>query len=497
MNKNVLFAGTMVTSLLVLNTNVEAKKRAVPEKKNVLFLMADDFNYWLNKIGYYPTITPNLDKLATKGVLFTEAHCSSPVCNPSRNALWSGMRPSTTGIESNNGGYVREIPGFANIVSMHQYFMDHGYYTYGGGKLWHAGSMGSESTDPAHWNNLYTEGTGSPGGNFYKFSWDEGGLFQWSAGEFDMNTQAGDTKLANHMAEFIAGYDKSANSDKPFFLGVGLFRPHLPWYCHKQFYDMFDPDKLPIPKGYKAHDLDDIPGAKIDPHQTEIVAKGKWKEALRAYCANMAYADYNAGIVLDALAKSKYAKNTIVCFMGDHGWHLGEKDRWAKYAVYDQANHTTLIIYDPTAKGNGKVCTKVVSLQDLYPTLVALTGLPENPKIEGRNIAPLLTNPTDKNWNWPILMSYSGTNYIKTNTWRFVDDGERSQLYKTSEDPYEWDNLYNKPGYEDIINGLKHQMDSMLLPGTKIRETLLSDPKNTMVAEPHKKIKKRKSDSEE
>ena len=87
--------------------------------------------------------------------------------------------------------------------------------------------------------------------------------------------------------------------------------------------------------------------------------------------------------------------------MGDHGWHLGEKDRWAKYAVYDQANHTTLIIYDPTAKGNGKVCTKVVSLQDLYPTLVALTGLPENPKIEGRNIAPLLTNPTDKNWNWP------------------------------------------------------------------------------------------------
>ena len=94
-------------------------------------------------------------------------------------------------------------------------------------------------------------------------------------------------------------------------------------------------------------------------------------------------------------------------------------------------------------------------------------------------------------------MSYSGTNYIKTNTWRFVDDGERSQLYKTSEDPYEWDNLYNKPGYEDIINGLKHQMDSMLLPGTKIRETLLSDPKNTMVAEPHKKIKKRKSDSED
>ena len=104
---------------------------------------------------------------------------------------------------------IRSYYGFANIVSMHQYFMDHGYYTYGGGKLWHAGSMGSESTDPAHWNNLYTEGTGSPGGNFYKFSWDEGGLFQWSAGEFDMNTQAGDTKLANHMAEFIAGYDKS------------------------------------------------------------------------------------------------------------------------------------------------------------------------------------------------------------------------------------------------------------------------------------------------
>ena len=230
------------------------------QKKNVLFIMADDFNHWAHCIGYYPqSITPNVDKLASKGVLFTDAQCSSPVCNPSRNALWSGLRPSTTGISTNGGGYVRDIAGFENIVSMHQYFGENGYYTYGGGKLWHPSRMGAHETDPEHWSSLYTEGTGSPGGNIEEWtspSQAEGGLWTWGAGDFDVET-SNDTKMARHMAEFISSYSK----EKPFFVGCGFFRPHLPWHVAKQFWDLFSSDTLNIPAGYLENDLDDIPGA--------------------------------------------------------------------------------------------------------------------------------------------------------------------------------------------------------------------------------------------
>ena len=456
----------LATSALILAavSIVNAK-----QKKNVLFLMADDFNFWLHEIGYYPqALTPNLDKLANRGVLFTDAHCSSPVCNPSRNALWSGVRPASSGIMGNQDGYIREIPGFENIVSMHQYFMQNGYYAYGAGKLWHPGRMGVEHTDKENWSEINPIGTGSPGGNINRWSANMKG-YSWSAGEFNLKEDANDTKMAYEVAEFITNYKTNSENDQPFFIGCGFFRPHLPWNCHKQFWDLFSPDTLQIPKGYLENDNEDIP---VPVGNTEIHAiinkAGKWKEGIWAYLANLAYADYNVGIVLDALDKSPYKENTIVLFMGDHGWHLGEKNRWSKHEVYDQANHTTLIIYDPSAKGNGNKCTKVVSMQDLYPTLVELCGLPVKKDIEGRSIAPLLKNPEDKKWNWPILMSYNNVHYIKTNEWRFIDEGDKSQLYHTAVDPYEWVNLFGKSGYDNIVEKLRFEIDSIRNVGRKM-----------------------------
>ena len=463
MKKNILFLQLVFIATV-----------AFAQQKNVLFIMADDFNIWLNKSGYYPqSITPNLDKLANRGVLFADASCSSPVCNPSRNALWSGYRPSTTGISSNKGGYVREISGFENIVSMHQYFKQNGYFVYGGGKLWHPGKMGSTETDPTNWSKIFTGPTGANGGSFYKWESDADDLFKWSAGEYDIEN-ANDTKLANHMAGFISNYGNSENKDKPFFIGCGFFRPHLPWNCEKSFWDLFDPDSLQIPQGYLENDLDDIDNTGVDKKHAEVVAENKWKEGIRAYLANLAYADYNVGIVLDALDNSEFRDNTIICFMGDHGWHLGEKDRWSKYALYDMANRTTLIIYDPTAEGNGKICKKVVSLQDLYPTLVALTGLPEKQDIEGNNIKPLLNDPELQTWDKPILMTYSGTNIIKTNEWRFVDSDKSPQLYNIKNDPYEWYNLVKKPEYAEIIGDLKEEMDSIIDFGLALKDKLTS-----------------------
>ena len=436
--------------------------------------MADDFNYWMT--GYYPALkTPNLDSLASMGIMFTEAHCTSPVCNPSRNAIWSGYRPSTTRIwtNSNNpdGDYVRDVPGFENIVTMHQYFKENGYFAFGGGKLYHDGKMGSTKTDPTHWSQLTTQNTGSPGGPFYEWSHPDATV-SFKAGEFPY-TNAGDTQLANEVADLISNYANSPNSGQPFFIGCGFFRPHLPWNCHKDFYDLYDPEALPFPDGFLAGDLNDISYTATSEHLA-IVNNNQWKNAIRAYLANSTYADYNVGIVLDALRNSPYADSTIIVFMGDHGWHLGEKERWKKSSVFDQAFHTTLIIYDPSAPGNGQVCSKVVSLQDLYPTLVELTGLPTKNSVEGRSIAPLIEDPARTDWDFPIYMTYAGTNIVKTNEWRFIDDGNESQLYHTSIDPYEWTNLYGKAGYEAITNTLQSYLDNLMTNSAIIRNNLLN-----------------------
>jgi arylsulfatase A-like enzyme len=461
--------------LVILIFRITLSAASADGQKNVLFLMADDFNHWLNAIGYYPqSLTPNLDDLANRGVLFTEAHCSSPVCNPSRNAIWSGFRPSTTGIMDNSGGFVRDIEGFANIHTMHQYFMENGYYTFGAGKLWHQSAMGGYLTDSDHWSEISTQSTGSLGGNTYLWESPSDDLFKWGAGTFEFPENADDTKLAMDVARRISEYPASEHADKPFFIACGLFRPHLPWRCHKMFWDKFSPDTLNIPVGYLDNDLDDIPGASIQTKHNEVLADNKWKDGIWAYLANMNYADYNIGIILDSLEDSPLKDNTIICFMGDHGWHLGEKSRWGKYSLYDQANHTTLIIYDPSAAGNGKVCEKVVSLQDLYPTLVELAGLPEKTNIEGRSIAGLTERPDSASWDWPVLMSYKGTHFIKTNNWRFVDNGSSSQLYNLTNDPYEWNNLYSNTAYNEVVILLKAKMDSIFKIGEDIRDTLIA-----------------------
>ncbi|PWJ37888.1 sulfatase-like hydrolase/transferase [Sediminitomix flava] len=439
------------------------------EQKNVLFIMADDFNHWLKKIGYYPeSITPNLDALADKGVLFSDAHASSPVCNPSRNAIWSGIRPSTSGISSNGDGYIRDKAGFEKVITMNEYFKQNGYHVFGGGKLYHPGKMQGEEVDPNNWSELYVDGTGSNGGSFYKWESETDGLFKWSAGEFDLNT-TGDTKLANATAKWISEYE----GEKPFFAAIGLFRPHLPWNAHKQFFDMFNPDDLPTPKGYLTNDADDIKASyNGTQNYKDVIADGVYQEALRAYLANMTYADHNVGIMLDALNESKFKDNTIIVFLGDHGWHLGEKDRFSKHAVFDIAHHTTLIIYNPSAEGNGKVCQKVVSLQDLYPTLVSLCGLDTKSDAQGNDLSPLLADANDTSWDKPIFMSYGDQNIIKTNKWRYVDKGDQSQLYDIENDPYEWTNLYGTEGFtsnSQVVTSLKSQINSMLVEGNQIR----------------------------
>jgi arylsulfatase A-like enzyme len=290
--------------------------------------MADDFNYWTGKNGYYPQAqTPNIDALANKGVFFSEAHSASPVCHPSRNAMWSGIRPSTSGISNNAGPFIRDVPGFENIVSMHRYFRQHGYYTYGGGKLWHPSRMEPDNpeVDPDNWDELNSQSTGANGGTYKAFKSTAKSNYGWSGNPNPMSPRnTNDYALATQVADFIAGYKQ----DKPFFVACGFFRPHMPWNSPKEFWDKIDSTKLLPPPGYDAY-LDE-PGDKV--HQ-DIVSNEKWTDAIHAYLAACALADHNVGLLLDALNGSAFKDNTLILFLGDHGWSLGEKGHWGKFSV--------------------------------------------------------------------------------------------------------------------------------------------------------------------
>ena len=450
-------------------------------KKNVLLLISDDFNYWTN--GYYPQVkTPNIDALGKKGVYFSDASCSSPVCNPSRNAFMSGLMPVTTGITDNGSGHVRDnhiAKNLPHLRTMNEHFTKNGYYTYAGGKIYHPASMNKGDADQANWSGYTTQGTGANGGSHYKWSNSvKNGKLSWSAGVYDLDKKgnAKDRDLAKHFANKI----KNHSGNKPFFFACGFFRPHLAWNVHKQYFDRFKLSDLTMPQGYKANDLNDVNFVATDEFK-EVIQKGKELEAIRAYLACLAYTDDNVGIVLDALDKSAHKDNTIVVFFGDHGWHLGEKSRYKKATQWDMAFRTTLIIYDPSMPGNGKVCKKVVSLMDIYPTLVELTGVPYNYQIEGRSIKPLLHNPNDPEWDKPIIMFRGNTPIIKTQKWRYV---KGNMLYDVENDPYEWDNLINKSGYNGVISDLESQITKYLNLGKSVKKGGKNNEVETTIANP-------------
>ena len=442
-------------------------------QKNVLLIMADDYNYWTGKNGYYPQAhTPNIDALGDRGVFFTEAHSSSPVCHPSRNALWSGIHPITSGISRNGEAFIRDQAGFENITSLHQYFAQRGYYTYGGGKLWHPGRMdpNNNDVDPGNWHELNSQNTGANGGTYKSYQLTSKSNYAWSGNTNAMTTNnTNDFALATQVADFITNYDKQS----PFFVACGLFRPHMPWRSPKEFWDKIDSANLAPPPGYDPT-LDE-PGGAV--HQ-EIVANGKWEDAIHAYLAACALADHNVGVLMDALNSSSFKDDTIIVFVGDHGWSLGEKGHWGKFSVNDEANHTTLIIYDPSSDGNGQLCRKAVSLQDLYPTLLELSGLEPNPLAQGNSLKQILDTPDSVAWNKPIFMKYGDTEYMKTEAFRFIENGDDSELYHNPSDPHQRSNLYGQAQYNDTVSWFRSKLAAFRSEGEAIKTKLAVAPTN-------------------
>lgn len=405
---------------------------AEARKPNVLFIAVDDLNHWVGHLGRNPqTKTPNIDRLAAMGVTFHNAQCAAPVCNPSRAALLSGKRPGTTGIYDNGQPYPSAIRPAESLVMQ---FKNAGYETLGIGKLWHGG-LG--------WNEQWT-GTGTEKAETAKVDDRSiGGIkFGITAGGDEC---VGDTSIATYGIEQLA-----KPHEKPFFLTLGFHKPHMPWNVPQKYYDLHPLSGIRLPP-VKAGDLDDVPAAglkmaKPDGDHAAVLASGRWKEAVQAYLAAISYLDGQIGRVLDAYDRFPDKANTIICFWGDHGWHLGEKQHWRKFALWEEATRAPFIWVVPGLTKPGGVCQSPVDFMSVYPTLCDLASLAKPVWLEGLNLKPLLADPAAA-WEHGAITTFGQNNHaLRTARWRYIryaDGGE--ELYDHTNDEYEWTNLAERP----------------------------------------------------
>lgn len=420
-------------------------------KPNIVMICVDDLNDYIGAMGHPDAITPNLDRLIKRGTLFTNAQTQSPLCGPSRVSIMTGLRPSTTGIygliADNNVKPSSETT--QKNIFLHQYFKDHGYYTMGRGKIFHHnipdGLMDEQEKVPNQLGPVPSK----------KMNYFLGGTdTDWGAYP-EVDSLMPDYKTAEWAVEKL-----SKKYNKPFFLTVGLFRPHVPWHVPQKWYDLYDPEKLSLP-AYLKTDFDDLPDmalkveATFMPSTEWAIKNNQWRNILQAYLACVSFADDCVGKVLDALEKSPYADNTIVVLWSDHGYRLGEKNRFAKQCLWDRATKAPLI-YAGKGIQRGIKIDVPVELFSTYPTLLDLTGLPANKHIEAKSIAPLLAKPQN-NWEQPAITTWGRGNHgVRLSNYhyiRYVDGSE--EFYDLKSDPNEFTNLANHENYAKLKNKLK------------------------------------------
>lgn len=416
--------------------------------KNILLISVDDMNDWVGCLGSDRVPTPNIDALAARGLLFTNAHAPSPKCAPSRAAILTGKRASTTGLYS-NGHWWR--PAYPDLITLPHYFKNNGYYVAGGGKVHH-------HTDgfnpPDQWDEYFNLIQDKDLiGDYLKKREDSrtfltdkmprhpNGSLDWGPMEVD-DLEMGDGFTVNWAKEFLA-----RNHEKPFFLAVGLFQPHLPFYAPQKYFDALPKDQVEIPIN-KPGDLDDIPpgGLKLAANRREdlrmIEQYDDLQHTVQSYLASIAHADTLLGILIEAFDQSAYHDNTIIVFWSDHGYAFGEKDHFAKDTLWERSTHVPFIVVAPGVTTPGSKTDTPVDLTCLYPTLTSLSGLPIPNDLDGIDITPLLKEPA-RHWEPPAIIDFlAGNTAIRTRDWRYIRyAGGGEELYDHQRDPNEWTNL--------------------------------------------------------
>ncbi|MCF2948889.1 sulfatase [Paraglaciecola aquimarina] len=448
------------------------------EYPNVLMLAVDDLNNWVGALGGHPNAkTPNIDRLAQQGTTFTNAHASAPLCGPSRASIMTGLAPSTTGIYGhvNDDDIKSANQKAAQSIFLSEYFKQHGYYTAAVGKIFHqkvakgsfdvfggrVKAFGPYAPKALKWNN---KGTNT----------------DWGAYP-EKDEQMPDYDTANWLVEHL-----NMQHDKPFFIAGGFLRPHVPWTVPQKWFDMHPIEDIQLPP-YLKGDLDDVPEIakrmtefKMMPTTDWAIENGEWKYIVQAYLASVSFVDSCVGKVLDALENSEYADNTAVVLWGDHGYDVGEKNRFAKMALWETSTRTPLIIKPPKSQGKS-VSSRPVSLLDLYPTLVKICGLPANPLTEGQDITPLLAKP-DADWQHAAVSTFGPNNHaVKTDRYRYIryEDGSE-ELYDHETDPNEWHNLADDKKYSTVKQSIYKYLPSENAPWSPVSQFRSNDYFNAL-----------------
>jgi arylsulfatase A-like enzyme len=457
---------TLVVVALGLAPAVARGGEAPSRKLNVLFIAIDDLRDWVGFLGDKQVKTPNLDRLAQRGLIFTHSYCAAPVCNPSRTAFMSGRRPGATGVYENNADW-RNTPA-AEYVHLTQHFMRNGYYCSGSGKIYH----GSYPPPASYWNEFKNVGGDEEGDAPKKKGKGKGRELPntWGYGNFKIGGLDGpdDIMPDYHIVNYALGQLKKKH-EQPFFLACGLHKPHLAWQVPKKYFDLYPLENIQLPP-YKENDLDDIPatGVKLavrSGDHKKITEAGKWKECVQAYLATISFCDAMVGRLLDGLDQSAYRDNTIIILWSDHGWTLGEKNHWRKFALWEEATRSPMLMVVPGVTKAGTTCRRTVDFMSIYPTLCDLCGLDTPKHVQGKSIRSLLSNP-EGNWNEPAITTYLYKNHaVRTERWRYiryVDGGE--ELYDHDSDPHEWTNLANDTRHASVKTELARWLPSDNLP---------------------------------
>ncbi len=445
-------------------------------KKNILFIGIDDLNDWVGCLGGHPqTRTPNLDRLAASGVLFTNAHCSAPACNPSRTAIFTGQSPHHSGLYANNQS-MREILPDTEILP--QIFRKANWWAGGSGKMLHYfidARSWDEYFPPKETENPFPR-TLYPKKRPVSIPREPWQYVEtdWAALDATDEEFGGDYLVSKWVGEQLGKRHK-----RPFFLACGIYRPHEPWFVPKKYFEPFPLNEVQLPPGYKADDLEDLPpeGKRRGPNRyfAHVRKHEQWKPAVQAYLASIHFADAMLGRVLDALEQGPNATNTIVVLWSDHGWHLGEKQHWQKFTAWRVCTRVPLVIRVPkgtpglpegTQPGSSN---RPVSLLSLAPTLLELAELPANDNHHGPSLLPLLRNPEAA---WPHVtlthLEQPGGFALSAQRFRYIRyPGGDEELYDIKNDPHEWSNLSEDPSHEATFRRLRSLAPKKFAPAAK------------------------------
>jgi iduronate 2-sulfatase len=472
--------------LALLAVGGSSPSRAAEAKRtNVLFIISDDLAARLGCYGDPQVKTPNIDKLAARGVRFDRAYCAYPLCGPSRNSFLTGLYPNSTGILANAQIFRQTIP---EQVSLSQAFRQQGYFAARVGKLYHfivPASIGTDGhDDPASWelqlNPAGVDRTDDEKSIFSLTPGQFGGTLSWyaSPSSDEFHTDGMEAADAEWVLERCA-----KRQERPFFLAVGFFRPHTPYVAPKvPYFGLYPEAEMPVVQGVK-EDQADLPAAALMSYKKEQdkLTDDLRRQAVQAYYASISFMDAQVGKVVAALDRLGLAERTIIVFTSDHGYHLGEHGLWQKQSIFEESARVPLVIVAPGAGAKGAVAKSPVSLTDLYPTLTELAGVKAPANLQGQSLVPLLKDPSAIGRGWALTQVVRGGGFkrfgaspavgddgrrffgysLRTARWRYTewDEGKQGrELYDHDADPKELTNLAENPKHAKTVAELSEQL---------------------------------------